>query len=39
MNHNFKLLNVFLNAFVREDWLDNVCVVYQILSSEMLRDH
>ena len=30
MNHSFELLNVFLNAFVREDWLDNICIIYQI---------
>jgi hypothetical protein len=39
MNHSFELLNVLLNAFVREDWLDNVCIIYQILSNEMLRGH
>jgi hypothetical protein len=32
-------LNVFLNTFVREGWLDNVCVIHQILSNEMLRGH
>jgi hypothetical protein len=39
MNHGFKLLNVFLNTFVREHWLNNIRVIYQILNSEMLRSH
>jgi hypothetical protein len=39
MNHSFELLNVLLNAFVREDWLDNIYIIYQILGSEMLSGH
>jgi hypothetical protein len=39
INHGFKLLNVLLNSFVRENWLNNISVIYQILSSEMLRSY
>jgi hypothetical protein len=39
MNHGFKPLNVFLNSFVCECWLNNIRVTYQVLSKEMLSDY